>query len=233
VVGALALVGAAAAVAATARQVRALRRNGVRVVPLEVDLELAGPGPVRRLVVLGDSAAAGHGLPDPEQGLARRVGRALHLRDGRAVSVRSVARDGAMVADVLGEQADEATGADVVIVGVGVNDALRRRDTATVGAEVAALLARVREVAAPDARIVLLTCPDLSAAPGLPRLVRPLVGMRCRAIAEVEVRAAGAQGVAVVTASRRDLPPEVFGEDGFHPGVIGHERLAASVLALV
>ena len=40
-------------------------------------------------------------------------------------------------------------------------------------------------------------------------------------------------GVPVVAIPRRDLPPEVFGEDGFHPGVLGHERMAASVLALL
>jgi lysophospholipase L1-like esterase len=101
-----------------------------------------------------------------------------------------------------------------------------------VAADLTLLLERLGEMA-PAARVVMIGCPDLSAAPGLPRLVRPLVGWRCRAIARVQSEVARRAGVALAPIPRRDLPPEVFGEDGFHPGVLGHERMAAAALALL
>lgn len=232
-IGAAAVAGAGLAVGLAASRVRTMRRDGAMVPDLAVDVDLSGPGPARRVVVLGDSAGAGFGLADPEQALARRVGRALHLRDGRAVEVRSVARNGATTADVLAEQLPAAAGAEVVVVVVGVNDAVRRRPTARVAEELAALLAALADTTAPDARVVLVSCPDLSAAPGLPAVVRPVVGLRCRAVARAQAEVAAAAQVPVVAIPRRDLPPEVFGEDGYHPGVLGHERMAASVLALL
>lgn len=227
-----AVVGLGAVAGVSARRIAAMRRSATSVPVLEHDLELEGAAPVRRVVVLGDSSAAGFGLPGPEQALARRVGRALALRDGRATSVRCVARNGATTADVLAQQVEAATGADVVVVGVGVNDAIRRRPVDAVAADLARLLSCLSEVA-PDARVVVLGCPDLSAAPGLPLAVRPLVGWRCRAVARAQAAVTAAAGVPLAPIPRGDLPPTVFGDDGFHPGVLGHERMAAAALALL
>lgn len=216
----------------TARRLAAMREAARSVPVLEHDLELEGTGTPRRVVVLGDSAAAGFGLPGPEQAIARRIGRALALRDGRPTSVRCVARNGATSADVVAEQVSAAEGADVVVVGLGANDALKRRPLPEVAADHAALVERLREVA-PEARLVLIGCPDLSAAPGLPALVRPLVGWRCRAVARVQDDVARRAGVPLAPIPRRDLTAETFGDDGFHPGILGHERMAAAALALL
>ena len=229
---ALALAGAGVAGAVTARRLAAMREAARSVPVLEHDLELEGTGATRRVVVLGDSAAAGFGLPGPEQAIARRIGRALALRDGRPTSVRCVARNGATSADVLAQQVGAAEGADVVVVGLGANDAIKRRPLPEVAADHAALIERLRELA-PEARLVLLGCPDLSAAPGLPALVRPLVGWRCRAVARVQADVARRTGVPLAPIPRADLTPETFGDDGFHPGVLGHERMAAAALALL
>lgn len=209
------------------RRVRQLRDAGAEVAPLDHRLELTGAGPARRLVVLGDSAAAGHGLPGPEAGLARRIGRALHVQDGRATQVASAARDGATTADVLTEQLAAARGADLVVVGVGVNDAVRGRRAAVAAAELRQVLTTV---AADAEAVVLLSCPDLSVAPALPAVLRPLVGVRCRAVARAQQRVARELQIPVVAVGRAELVPEVFGPDGFHPGVVGHERLAGEVL---
>jgi lysophospholipase L1-like esterase len=39
--------------------------------------------------------------------------------------------------------------------------------------------------------------------------------------------------VPTVTVDRATLTAEVFGVDGFHPGPVGHDRLAAAVLPFV
>jgi lysophospholipase L1-like esterase len=222
---------AATVVGATAyRDVRRLRAAGTEVAALDHRLDLPGTAPARRVVVLGDSAAAGHGLPSADDGLARRIGRALHAADGRATQVRSVARDGARTTDVLAEQLPAAAGADLVVLGIGVNDVTNRAPLAEVGEQLRELLVTLRAIAARRDAVVLLGCPDLSAAPGVPLALRPLLGWRCRAVARVQAAVAADLAVPLVRADRELLAPEVFGPDGFHPGTIGQELLAAEVL---
>lgn len=204
-----------------ARDVRRLRDGGAAVPALDHALDLPGEGPARRVAVLGDSAAAGHGLPSPDDGLARRLGRALHARDGRATQVRSVARDGATTAEVLAEQLPAAAGAEIVVLGVGVNDAIKRPQLGEVAADLRELLITLRALAACRDGVVLLTCPDLSVAPGIPAVLRPLLGWRCRSVARRQTRVAAGLGVPTVAAGRTELTPEVFGDDGVHPGRVG------------
>lgn len=197
---------------------------------LHHDTELAGDGDALHLVVLGDSAAAGHGLPDADAGLARQVGRRLRAVTGRAVRVTSHAVDGATTADVLDRQVPVlAPDAGVVIVGVGVNDAVRGRSPARVRDATAALLHAVRH-RAPAATVVLLTCPDLGSAPGLPPLLRPVVRRSCRRVAAAQRAVAEPLGVALARADGH-LPAAGFGPDGFHPGLQGVATLADRVLA--
>jgi lysophospholipase L1-like esterase len=227
----VALLSAATLLGATAaRDVRRLRAAGAEVAALDHRLDLPGGSPVRRVVVLGDSAAAGHGLASADEGMARRVGRALHARDGRATQVRSVARDGARTADVLAEQLPAAAGADLVVLGVGVNDATKRTPLAALEDQLRELLVTLRAIAVRRDAVVLLGCPDLSVAPGVPRVLRPLLGWRCRAVAAVQASIARQLEVPLVPVDRALLRPEVFGPDGFHPGAIGQELLAAEVL---
>ncbi len=228
------VVASAAAGLHAAVDVRRMRRRARRVTPLGHDIDLPGRFPPRYLVMLGDSAAAGHGLTDPEQAVPRRVARAVVAVDGRATAVRSVAVDGATTADVLTTQVEAARGAEVVLIGVGANDALDARRT---GGELTEathqLLTAVRAVAAPDAHVVLHTCPDLSAAPGLPAVLRPAVGWRCRRTAQLQAAVAALHGVPVIDLPRGKLPREVFGTDGFHPGTEGHARMTERLVGLL
>jgi lysophospholipase L1-like esterase len=212
-------------------RVRRMRRDAKAAPVLALDLDLDGTQPVRTVVVLGDSASAGFRLDNPEQSAGRRIARALHLRDGRATRLRCAAHNGANTLDVLSGQVEAATDADVVLIGVGANDAADRLSATVVEDALTALIGRVREVAAPEARIVLIGCPDLSAAPALPRLVRVVMRPSVRRVARVQQRVAAALGVPLVPLPREELTPDVFAVDGFHPGPLGHERVSAKVLA--
>lgn len=228
------LVAAAAVGTDAVVRVRRMRAHRAEVTPLDHDLDLPGRFPPRWLVVLGDSAAAGYDLPDAEVSIARLVGRGLQAADGRATAVRSVAVDGARTVDVLTSQVGAVDGAEVVLIGVGVNDALRPGvATAEVAALTDELLTTVAERVADGAKVVLLTCPDLSVAPGLPRVLTPLVGMRCRAMASVQTEVARRHGVPTLGIPKPLLPPEVFGPDGFHPGTAGHALLAERTVELL
>jgi lysophospholipase L1-like esterase len=221
VVGGLAAGRVALDVAAARRAGRAWR---------EFDHRATVPGepPALRLVVLGDSAAAGHGLSDAIEALPWQLGSRLARRTGRAVEVAGHARSGADTDDVAA-QVPQVTGAEAVVIGVGVNDALApRRRIGDVHAGTARLLDAVR-ARAPRARVVLLACPDLGDAPGVPRALRPVVRWRCRAVAGAQTRAAAGAGVSVVAVDG-PLPAGVFGADGLHPSAAAVERLAELTL---
>ena len=208
-----------------------MRAQGREVPPLDHDTVLPGVDPVRRLTVIGDSAAAGHGLADADGAYARVVGRELVRRDGRGTVITNVAVDGATIAEVIDQQLEAVRDAELVIVGVGVNDAIRCRRTSYVEEAMRTLFQGIRDRAAPDADVILISAPDLSVAPGLPKVLCPPLGVLCRATARVQERVAEEFGVSVMALPREALPPDVFGEDGFHPGEIGHARLAGGVLA--
>ena len=212
-------------------KVRRMRSEAREAPLLALDIELDGIEPVRMVVVLGDSASAGFRLDNPEQAAGRRVARALNLRDGRATRLSCVARNGATSADVLAEQVEAAAEADVVLIGVGANDAKDRVPSDIVESSLRSLVERVRELAAPDVRIVIVGCPDLSAAPGLPWLLRTLMRPNVRRVTRIQQRVAADLGVALVPLPRDELGPNMFAADGFHPGPLGHERVSAKVLA--
>jgi lysophospholipase L1-like esterase len=206
-----------------------MRRAAAATEILHHDVDLPGRRPARRLTVLGDSAAAGHGIGSPDDSLPRRLGDAL-AADGTAVEVRCLATDGATIEDVIAHQLPDLGRSDVVVVGVGVNDALRRHPATMVRRETRTLLEGVRE-GCPGAALVLVTCPDLGVAPGLPPSLRGVVGWRCRSVAAAQCQVADELEVPAVSLHRRILTPAMFGEDGFHPGPEGIAELVDRVLA--
>jgi lysophospholipase L1-like esterase len=224
-------VGAMAALRVASRVV-ALRRDGRTWRGLEHQDVIPGDEPVLRLVLLGDSAVAGHGLADAAQALPRQVAARLARRTGRAVRIEDHARSGADTADVAEEQAPLLEAAEIVVIGVGVNDALAPgRRVGKVREETARMLAAVR-ARVPDADVLLLTCPDLGTAPGIPGALAPAVRWRCRTVAAAQMHAAAEAGARVVATSG-PLPAQVFGDDGFHPGPAAVERLAERAVAVL
>jgi len=212
-----------------AAHVRDMRARGREIPPLDHDLELAGDAPVRRIAVVGDSAAAGHGLPDAEDAWARQIARALHAADGRATELRNAAVDGADIPCVLANQLHVLHDAEVVLINVGVNDAIRRHRSRRIARDLERLLTEVHRCARPDVYVLLLTAPDLSVAPGLPAILGPPLAVLCRNTARLQRRVAAVHGVDTIAMPRQVLSPEVFGHDGFHPGVVGHRRIAAAL----
>lgn len=186
-----------------------------------------GVGERLELLLLGDSAVDGHGL-NVAASLPRQLASRLSVTTGRRVRVRSVAVSGATTSDVAAFQVPllrAAGGVDAVLVGVGVNDVLRRTRAPALREAMRQLLVGVA-AAAPGAAVAVATCPDLSRAPGPGPLVRRALGVRCRAVARVQRRVLEEHGVAEVAAE--EVPgPELFGEDGLHPGRAANEVVAA------
>lgn len=189
-----------------------------------------GLGQPLQVVFLGDSAVDGYGLR-AEEALPRQVAARLANRTGRRVRVRSVAASGATSADVAAFQLPllrAAAPVDAVVVGVGVNDALQRVRADAIRDATRAVVGGVRR-AAPDAVLAYVPCHDLSEAPGLGPVLRRVLGWRCRTVARQQRAVLDELDVQVAAIGRRG-PPEMFGDDGLHPGAQGIEVISSLVV---
>lgn len=233
---AAALAGAAATgvAAHNALRIRRVRRDAVAGDRDHAATVGEGLGDALSLVVCGDSAADGFGIADAREAFPFQTASALAHATGRRVRVSALAVNGARTADVTTTQVPRlrALDPDVVVVSIGVNDAVARRAPKEVRADTVALLDAVAS-AVPDAQVVLVTCPDLGVAPGIPRPLRDLLGWSCRRVATAQQTVANRAGIAVAPL---DVPGEshLFGDDGFHPGPPAQALMAhAAVAALL
>jgi predicted dienelactone hydrolase len=99
-----------------------------------------------------------------------------------------------------------------VVISVGVNDAVARRRPRQVAGDTHRLLAASR-ASWPNAALVLIACPDLRHAPGLPWPVNLVVSRSTRQVCLTQQRAGGQVPVVVLPRPAR----ATFAVDGFHP----------------
>ncbi|WP_116245899.1 SGNH/GDSL hydrolase family protein [Nocardiopsis sp. FIRDI 009] len=198
----------------------------------------AGDGPPLRMLMLGDSTAAGFAVAEAAQtpGVLLATGIA-HAAD-RPVLLRCTASPGATSADLAAQAEgagafEDATRFDVAIVFIGANDVIRR---VRPNDAVEQLRDLTRRLVDHGTEVVVATCPDLGT-------VRP-IGWPLRSVARRASRQlAAAQTIAVTevggrTVSLSDLladdfrsdPGSMFGPDRFHPSALGYAQAASAVL---
>lgn len=181
-------------------------------------------GPPRTVVVLGDSTVSGDACSAESEALPHQIG--VHLQRMVGGSVRLVARgvSGATIRQVAEHQVAALAGvdADAVVISAGVNDAVARRSPDRVAHDVGELLTAAQR-SWPDAAIVLIACPDLRHAPGLPRPINLLVSRSTRQVCQAQQRAGGEVPVVVLPRPAR----ATFAVDGFHPAPATLRLIAA------
>lgn len=201
-----------------------------------VDGEFGEPGqPLLRLVVLGDSTAAGVGVTRTEEtvgaALARRLG-----QHGSRVRLAGVAIGGSGTGD-LGPQVSRALlgRPDVAVLLVGADDATRGTPLAAVRQNLGDAVDRLR---AAGVRVVVGTCPDLGAVRAFAQPLRTVVAWRGRRVAATSAATTAAAGGVPVDLARATGPvfradPGTFSEDRFHPSADGYRLLAEALLPAV
>jgi lysophospholipase L1-like esterase len=198
-----------------------------------------------RLLILGDSSAAGVGTDRQATALSGRLVDGLVARTGRAVQWKLVARTGITTREALAlMQAEPADPFDVAVVALGVNDVTALRGRARWLADVARVTARLAERHAVQ-RVVWSGLPPMHLFPALPQPLRGVIGLHARVFdgalgdwcARRTARASVADpGSDVARASTVYVPlprmtdPSLIASDGFHPGP-GAYRLWGDVLA--
>ena len=199
-----------------------------------------------RLIVFGDSTAAGVGVDRAEDALPSLIAQRLADARHRRVHVTSYGWSGARVADLVGDQVPRSLEplregesapvlptADVVVVVIGANDAARRTAPRAFRADLRNVLATIRG-SAPGAELVLAGIPRFRGAipeVGVLVWIADQYARVLRGIGRSEAEAAGARYADL----ERDVPPrvddidEVLSVDRFHPSLAGY-RLWADVI---
>jgi lysophospholipase L1-like esterase len=192
------------------------------------------PGPALRVVLLGDSAAAGYGVQRVTETTGAFLASGIAERADRRVHLRSYAKVGARSSDLMA-QIDRAlpTEPDLAVVLVGANDVTH---SVLPSQSVQFLSEGVRRLRRAGVEVVVGTCPDL----GTVQPILPPLRQVGRAWSR---RLAAAQTIAVVEAEGRTVslaqilgpefeaqPHVLFGPDRFHPSVDGYRRLVDVLL---
>jgi lysophospholipase L1-like esterase len=192
-----------------------------RTVPLLPEPEgpregVSGSGPPLRLLVLGDSAAAGVGVPTQADALAGQLVAALS--DSFQVRWSLIARTGATTQTALEQlQKIEAQAFDVVVTSLGVNDVTSGRsliDWRCLQGELAALLRSKFQAQ----HVLLSGLPPMHKFPALPQPLRWYIGSRAKQFdSALEALANTGSGCEFVKLGYT-MDTQLMAADGFHPG---------------
>ena len=171
-----------------------------------------------RVLITGDSSAAGVGVATQDHAFAGHFTRTLHRRSGRALRWRLRAKSGLTTQQVHALlRADPPPVADVAIVLTGVNDVIEQISPQRAVQHRAALVdwllgeGRARYV-------VFAPLPPMNQFPLLPQPLRRVMGADARRHDEALARWAATRSNVFHTPIALQLAPAAMASDGFHPG---------------
>lgn len=187
-----------------------------------------------RLLVVGDSVAAGVGLEHHEESMAGHLARRLAERDGRPVTWTVIGVSGATAGTARALLADreEAALADVVLVSIGVNDTKNLHSRSRWRLELGELLDAVL-AAAPHAEVLLFGIPPMEKLPALPRPLADFLGARSRDFDRIGREVAALRPRVRRVDGELEMRSDWFAADGIHPSAVLHERFADAALEVL
>ena len=177
-----------------------------------------GPGPALRILIAGDSSAAGVGVAQQRDAVSGHLARTLHARLGVPVEWLLRARSGLTTRQVHALLRDEPPPAvDVAVVITGVNDVIDQVPSQRALRQRAALADWL--LAGRRARHVLFApLPPIDRFPLLPQPLRRVMGADARRHDAALARWAAAREYVSHIEIGLELGPDVMAADGFHPG---------------
>jgi lysophospholipase L1-like esterase len=186
---------------------------------------------VLRLLVLGDSAAAGVGASDQGQALSGQLAAALAPR--YRVEWQLAAKTGATTMSTLGQLALlGAVQFDVAVTSLGVNDVVSAVGLATWRREQRQLRAVLRESFGVR-QLIVSGLPPMSVFPALPQPLRWYLGRRARQFDSVLAEDLVEEDDVAFLPLDFACDVQLMATDGYHPGPAGYRAWAQRVAALV
>ena len=190
-----------------------------------------GQGSPLRLLVVGDSAAAGVGVDEQSQALCGQL--IARLSQNAEVNWRLLAKTGdtsAQLVESLNQVAP--SDADVVVVSIGVNDVTAMTSTRVWLNNLNALVALLQQRFSAR-RVIFSALPPMHLFPALPHPLRWWLGLRARhfnrAMQALTTQHAGLSYVPVAFPPQGDL----MASDGFHPGALAYQQWACALARLI
>lgn len=191
--------------------------------------------PLVRLVMVGDSTAAGVGASSTSGTVGGRLASAI-AADSRRVALSSVAVSGSRAVD-MGPQVSRALlgRPDVAVILIGANDSTHATGLGSVRRNVGEAVRRLRGA---GVAVVLGTCPDMGAARAFPQPLRLVVAWQGRRVAAAEVDTGRRAGATVVDIGRETgaamrADASTLASDDFHPSDRGYRLWAGALLPAV
>lgn len=190
-----------------------------------------GPNPLR-LLVLGDSTAAGVGAETHDTALAGSLARELHERWGRGVEWLAIGESGATARDLRERYLPKALEGsyDFVFLTVGANDALKLRSRRAFVGDVRSILSQLRE-RNPQAVLMMSSLPAFFRFELLPQpLKRNLYRHSSSLESGARAMVAGFDN-AVMSPKPPPYTDGFFASDLFHPSSEGYRDWARFAIA--
>ena len=184
------------------------------------------PSPLR-VLVLGDSTAAGVGADTQDQALPGNLARELSARWHVAVDWRAMGENGATARDLVERFLDDAVAEpyDFVFLTIGANDALGLRSRGAFGGDIRRIIARLRE-AHPDATIMMSSLPAFFRFELLPHPLKWNLYLHSQSL-EAEARSiVAAHPGAIMSPPPPPYSDGFFASDLFHPSEQGYRDWA-------
>ncbi len=189
-----------------------------------------GQGRPLRVLILGDSAAAGVGVNHQDEALSGQLLTAL-AQDFHLLW-RLEAKSGYTTPDIIRHlNALPACAFDVAVISIGVNDVTRAcaaREWLSWQSELHALLRSRFSVQ----QILCSALPPMHRFPALPQPLRWWLGSRTRHLNEELGRYTRQQGYELI-AFDDDGPTDIMASDGFHPGAPIYQRWAQALATTI
>jgi lysophospholipase L1-like esterase len=213
-----------------------LRRRTPRLPDAAGPLEgtVAGAGKPLRLIALGESTVAGIGARTHETALTGQLALALKRSANRSVDWLVVARSGINARQCRAELVPRLAGrrADVVVIALGVNDAIEFRTVRRWASDIEALIESVRAEVG-DALVLLAGVPPLDYFPVLPQPLSFVLGARSAALERASIGIAKhlKRVVPVPFEIDKEHRGDLFCADGFHPSELGYKLWAEQLAA--
>ena len=191
----------------------------------------AGSGPPLRLLVAGDSAAAGVGAASQSEALIGQL--VARLRNRFRVDWRLEAETGATTHSTIARLARlKATGFDVLITSLGVNDITRGVGTHTWLKNQRELRSFARNRLGVT-QLIIASLPPVDGFPALPQPLRWYLGSRAKQLNGLLEKELASEPSAHFLDLRFTLDPALMACDGFHPGPAIYEGWAQRASELI
>ncbi len=178
-----------------------------------------------RLLVIGDSTAAGVGAETQDDALPGNLARELAAVTSRGVTWRAVGRNGATARDLITDHLEDATAEhwDVVFLSIGANDALGLRSRGAFARDIRSILTRLRAV---SPVVLVSSLPAFFRFELLPNPLRFNLYLHSQ-----NLEGAARSIVASMTGVHMSPPPPPYTEgffatDLFHPSASGYRDWA-------